>query len=65
MTVEDHYPQGGIGEAVASAVMSEKDIVIAQLAVSDIPRSGPSQSLIEKYGIGAESIVKAVKNLVQ
>ncbi|XP_054160793.1 transketolase-like [Oppia nitens] len=61
ITVEDHYPEGGLGEAVSSALVSE-NIKIKILAVRDIPRSGPPQDLIDKYGIGSKSIVEAVLN---
>lgn len=60
ITVEDHYPEGGLGEAVASAVADVPNITVKVLAVRDIPRSGPPSVLIEKYGIGANSIVQAV-----
>ena len=62
VTVEDHYPEGGLGEAVASALASDANIKVKILAVRDIPRSGPPKDLIEKYGIGAKAIVEAVLN---
>ncbi|CAG2110780.1 unnamed protein product [Medioppia subpectinata] len=61
ITIEDHYPEGGLGEAVASAVASE-NIRVQILAVRDIPRSGPPQALIDMFGIGSKSIVNAVLN---
>lgn len=65
LTVEDHYPEGGIGEAVASALSDVPNVVVKSLAVREIPRSGPPAVLIEKYGIGANSIVNAVLQLVK
>nr|CAI5855580.1 unnamed protein product [Callosobruchus analis] len=41
VVVEDHYPAGGLGEAVCAAVSLEKGIVVKHLAVQNIPRSGP------------------------
>ncbi|CAL8082469.1 unnamed protein product [Orchesella dallaii] len=64
VTVEDHYPEGGIGEAVASLLSELPNAVVKKLAVTEIPRSGPPAVLIEKYGIGASSIVKAAKELL-
>eukprot|EP00112_Aurelia_sp_Birch-Aquarium-sp1_P017745 Seg415.4 transcript_id=Seg415.4/GoldUCD/mRNA.D3Y31 product="Transketolase-like protein 2" protein_id=Seg415.4/GoldUCD/D3Y31 len=61
VTVEDHYPAGGLGEAVAGALSEEKDISIKQLCVRALPRSGPSGELMEMFGISANHIVKAVK----
>ncbi|XP_067005653.1 transketolase-like protein 2 [Anabrus simplex] len=63
VTVEDHYPEGGLGEAVMSAVSEDPDIVVYQLAVKEIPRSGCYTALLEKYGIGTKNIVAAVLNI--
>jgi transketolase len=62
ITIEDHYPEGGIGEAVASA-LSQESIKIQMLAVREIPRSGPPEALIEKYRIGSKAIVEEVLKL--
>lgn len=62
VTVEDHYPEGGIGEAVSSVLPPNTNHVT--LAVRDIPRSGPPSVLLNKYGIDAAHIVKAVKSLL-
>merc|ERR1712141_206150 len=61
ITVEDHYPAGGLGEAVAGALSEQKDVTIQQLCVRKLPRSGPSADLMEMFGISANHIVKAVK----
>lgn len=61
VTVEDHYPEGGLGEAVTSALANDA-VRVKILAVRDIPRSGPPNALIDKYGIGAKAIVEAVLN---
>lgn len=60
VTVEDHYPEGGLGEAVAGAVSMEGGIRVKRIAVTGLPRSGPSNALIEMYGISAQHIVEAV-----
>ena len=59
ITVEDHYPAGGIGDAVASAIASE-GFSVRRLAVSEIPRSGTPDQLVDHYGISARHIVAAV-----
>jgi len=59
VVVEDHYAEGGLGEAVLAAVGSEA--MVRRLAVREIPRSGPPEALIEKYGISSNHIVAAVK----
>ena len=60
ITVEDHYVQGGLGDAVSAAV-SEQGIRVRRLAVREIPRSGPSEELLDRYGISARAIVDAVR----
>ena len=64
ITVEDHYPAGGIGDAVDSAV-SPSGIPVHRLAVREIPRSGKPEELLEHFGISATHIVKTVKNLIK
>ncbi|MDH4198112.1 MAG: transketolase, partial [Candidatus Aminicenantes bacterium] len=59
VVVEDHYPAGGLGEAVAMALAGEAKI--AHLCVRELPRSGKPQELLDAYGISARSIVAAVK----
>jgi transketolase len=63
LTVEDHYPAGGIGEAVATA-LAPHGVRVHSLAVRDLPRSGAPEKLIEAYGIGAAAIARSVESLV-
>lgn len=65
VTIEDHYPEGGIGEAVSGVLSDEPNIIIKKLAVNEVPRSGPSAVLIDKYGIGSKSIVQTVLDLIR
>lgn len=65
ITVEDHYPQGGLGEAVQSAVSLEKNIIVKKLAVQDVPRSGPPTVLLNSYGISARNIVAAIQEILK
>jgi len=62
VTVEDHYAAGGIGDAVAEAVSAEA-IRVCRLAVREIPRSGKPEEMLEKFGIAAADIVRAVRAL--
>uniref|UniRef100_A0A6Q2XP43 Transketolase n=1 Tax=Esox lucius TaxID=8010 RepID=A0A6Q2XP43_ESOLU len=61
ITVEDHYREGGLGEAVLSAVGAEPDVMVTRLAVPRMPRSGKPQELLDLYGISAKHIVAAVR----
>jgi transketolase len=65
ITVEDHYYEGGIGEAVAGAVAGERDIIVKRLAVQGVPRSGKPAELLSLFGIDADSIAKAVKAMLK
>jgi transketolase len=60
ITVEDHYAQGGIGDAVCAALRNH-DFVIECLAVHELPHSGKPEELLAKYGIDAAAIIGAVK----
>lgn len=64
VTVEDHYPEGGLGEAVLSAVAGERDIMVKKLAVPTVPRSGPPKVLLDMFGISAKNIIAAVKEII-
>ena len=63
LTVEDHYPEGGLGDTVAGELSGE-GLRVHKLAVSEIPRSGKAEELLAKYGIDAAAIGKKVKALV-
>jgi transketolase len=65
VTVEDHYPQGGLGEAVMSAVALEPTVMVKQLAVNDIPRSGPAGVLLKHFKIDANAIVEAAQEILK
>ena len=49
---------------MAGAVSEETNIRVRRLAVTGIPRSGPGAVLMDIYGISANHIVKAVKELI-
>jgi transketolase len=62
ITVEDHYSEGGLGDAVAGE-LSADGIKVHKLAVVGIPHSGKAEELLAKFGIDAAAIVKKVKSL--
>jgi transketolase len=62
ITVEDHYSEGGLGDAVAGE-LSVEGIRVHKLAVVGIPRSGKAEELLAHFGIDAAAIVKKVKSL--
>jgi len=63
ITVEDHFPEGGLGDAVAGE-LSRDGIRVHKLAVYELPRSGKAEELLAKYRIDAAAIVSKVKSLI-
>ena len=63
ITVEDHYPAGGIGEAVCAA-LSEDPVPVYCLAVDKMPKSGPPDKLLEFEQISKGAIVDKVKEVI-
>ncbi len=65
VTVEDHWPEGGLGEAVLAALAdAEERPRVAVLAVTGMPGSGKPAELLAAAGIDAEHIAGAVRRLV-
>lgn len=63
VTVEDHYAEGGVGEAVRSAV-SESGAIVRSLAVRKRPQSGTPDELLDAQDISARAIAEEVKRFV-
>jgi len=67
VTVEDHWPEGGLGEAVLTA-LAEAGAAPSKfklLAVNGMPHSGKPDELVDAFGISARHIVDAVKEVSQ
>jgi transketolase len=65
VTVEDHWPEGGIGEAVLSAFRDvDERPRVSIVAVRDIPGPGKPTELLAAAGIDAEHIAAAARKLV-
>lgn len=62
IVVEDHYPEGGIAEAVRSVFVEHKKPIVS-LAVRKLARSGKPEELLAYEGIDAKAIVNAVKKI--
>jgi transketolase len=63
ITVEDHYPEGGMGEAVRSG-LSNSPVTIHSLAVRKKPKSGKPEELLDYEEISRAAIIKKVKEVV-
>jgi transketolase len=64
LTVEDHYAEGGLGEAVAAALAATGSRV-HMLAVRKKPRSGSPGELLDYEGISKKGIIAKVKELLK
>lgn len=62
ITVEDHRPEGGLGDAVLEAV-SELGPRVVKLAVRDLPGSATPAEQLAAAGIDRDAIVAAVRRL--
>jgi transketolase len=66
VVAEDHWPEGGLGEAVAAALAeAEERPRVVRLAVQDMPHSGKPAELLDAAGIDAEHIAQAARGLVR
>lgn len=62
VTVEDHFAEGGIGEAVKSA-LALLAIPVHSLAVRRMPKSGRPEELLEYEEISKDAIIKKVREI--
>jgi transketolase len=66
VTVEDHWPEGGLGDAVLDAFADARPIPrVVKLAVSGMPGSGKPDELLHQAGIDAEAIADAALALAE
>ena len=66
VTVEDHWPEGGLGDAVLGAFADADDRPrVVKLAVRDMPGSGKPDELLHAAGIDADAIASAARALVR
>ncbi len=65
VVVEDHYPAGGIGEAVLEALnQAGHPARVAHLAVQGLPTSGTPAELMDAAGISASRVAQAARELL-
>jgi transketolase len=65
VVAEDHWPEGGLGEAVLSAFAdADERPRVVHLAVREMPGSGKPAELLAAAGIDAEHIAQAARQLV-
>ena len=66
VVAEDHWPEGGLGEATLSALTQDgsESLKFEHLAVSSMPGSGSPDELMDAAGISADHIASAVRKLL-
>jgi transketolase len=66
VTVEDHWPEGGLGDAVLEALAEADDRPhVHKLAVREMPTSGTPDELLHAAGIDADGIADAARTLAR
>jgi transketolase len=66
ITVEDHWPEGGLGDAVLEALAdAEERPRVTRLAVREMPVSGTPEELLHEARIDADAIVSAARKLAR
>jgi transketolase len=61
ITIEDHWVEGGLGEAVCATVGAKAPVY--RLAVAGMPHSGRSDELLERHGISRHAIERTVRGM--
>jgi transketolase len=66
VVAEDHHPEGGLGSAVADALLAagQQNLHLTRLAVSGMPGSGTGEELLAWAGVDADHIAAAARELV-
>ena len=65
VTAEEHMMNGGLGDSIAQLLVRENPLPMEMVAVNDqFGQSGKPEELMEKYGLEAANIVKAVQKVI-
>jgi transketolase len=66
VVAEDHHPEGGLGAAVADALLAagQQQLHLSHLAVRGMPGSGTGAELLAWAGIDADHIAAAARQLL-
>ncbi len=63
VTIEDHFAEGGLGEAVRS-LMADVDVPVYSLSVQKTPKSGKPDELLDYEEISSSAIIRTVKKIL-
>jgi transketolase len=66
VTAEEHQIYGGLGSAVAEVIVKNFPVPVSMIGMNDkFGESGKPDELMQKYGMTAEHIIFAVKNMLK
>ena len=66
MTAEEHSIIGGLGGAVAEVLSESSPVPMVRIGVKDtFGTSGDQEGLLKHYGMSADDIVSAVKEVIK
>ncbi|KII64982.1 Transketolase [Thelohanellus kitauei] len=65
LTVEDHYLEGGIGEAVSSCLSPFGMFVVHKVFVDSLPRSGKPRELLDMFDLSSAKIAQKIKDIFE
>ena len=64
ITVEDHYFEGGLGDAVLNVFAKDHKVIVYKLAVGKLPMSGRPDQLLDYEGISSVAIINKAREIL-
>lgn len=65
VVVEDHFVQGGLGDAVLEVFAETGGVRVKKVGVTELPHSGTPEELLEKYGLSGKRIAATVRSFLR
>lgn len=65
VTVEDHFLQGGLGDAVMEVFAESGGVRLKKIAVQELPHSGKPEELLDQHGLSGEKIAATVRSFLK
>ena len=66
VTIEEHSVIGGLGDAVASALMGQGSFAFRKIGIEDrFGQSGKPEDLMREYGLDTQSLLEQIQNFLK
>jgi transketolase len=65
LVVEDHWLEGGLGDAVLEVFAESDKVRVRKVGVTELPHSGKPEELLDVYGLSARRIAETVRTLLK